>query len=355
MMAQVFILIAIVVTLAVQLHAQVTDRAAAGALPAINWNALAPLPDREGFAGAFAGVSGGALLVAGGANFPDKMPWHGGTKVWHDTVFVLEEPGAAWRVAGKLPRPLGYGVSVTTKEGVLCLGGSDATRHYADAFLLQWREGKLIHRQIPSLPVPCANMAGARVGDTVYLAGGADSPAATNALKTFWSLDLKHLRWRQLQPWPGPARMFSVAGGTDGGFYLFSGVELKPGKDGKPVRSYLRDAYRYAPASGWKRLADLPRAAAAAPSPAVLHKHHLFVISGDDGALVSFEPKSKHPGFPRDVLAYGIRADRWTSVGDSPLSRATVPVVEWRGRTVIPSGEVRPGVRSPEVWSFNFK
>ena len=42
---------------------------------------------------AVAGVSGGALLVAGGANFPDKKPWQGGTKVWYDTVFVLDEPG----------------------------------------------------------------------------------------------------------------------------------------------------------------------------------------------------------------------------------------------------------------------
>ena len=52
------------------------------------WERLPSLPDREGFAGLFAGVSGGALLVAGGANFPDAKPWEGGKKVWYDTVFV---------------------------------------------------------------------------------------------------------------------------------------------------------------------------------------------------------------------------------------------------------------------------
>ena len=36
---------------------------------------------------------GGAILVAGGANFPDKKPWEGGKKVWYDTVFVLETAG----------------------------------------------------------------------------------------------------------------------------------------------------------------------------------------------------------------------------------------------------------------------
>jgi N-acetylneuraminate epimerase len=67
------------------------------------WSKLPSLPDKEGFASMFAGVSGGALLAAGGANFPDKKPWEGGKKIWHDTVFVLEKFDGAWKVTGKLP------------------------------------------------------------------------------------------------------------------------------------------------------------------------------------------------------------------------------------------------------------
>lgn len=77
------------------------------------WEPLPSVPDPEGFASPFAGVAGGALLVAGGANFPDKRPWEGGTKVWHDTVFALGSPDAAWVTAERLPRPNAYGVSVT--------------------------------------------------------------------------------------------------------------------------------------------------------------------------------------------------------------------------------------------------
>ncbi|HTN77120.1 MAG TPA: hypothetical protein VL096_17795, partial [Pirellulaceae bacterium] len=118
------------------------------------WQQLAALPDNEGFAGAFAGVSGDALLVAGGANFPDKKPWEGGQKVWHDAVYVLEQPTGKWAVAGKLPRPLGYGVSVTHSGGVVCVGGSDAQRHYASVFRLRWHEGKLLTDLLPDLPQP---------------------------------------------------------------------------------------------------------------------------------------------------------------------------------------------------------
>src|SRR4051794_13907380 len=52
------------------------------------WRPLPDLPDPLGLAGAFAGVSSGALLVAGGANFPNGMPWDGGAKVWQDRVWV---------------------------------------------------------------------------------------------------------------------------------------------------------------------------------------------------------------------------------------------------------------------------
>src|SRR6185312_16330999 len=63
---------------------------------ALNWKQLPPLPDRLGFAAPFAGVSSGALIVAGGANFPGAMPWEGGQKAWHDSIFVLADAHGPW-------------------------------------------------------------------------------------------------------------------------------------------------------------------------------------------------------------------------------------------------------------------
>jgi N-acetylneuraminate epimerase len=319
------------------------------------WRELPRIPDAVGFAGAFAGVSGGALIVAGGANFPSTMPWEGGQKVWHDSIFALTKTNGPWLTGFKLPRPLGYGVSVTTTRGVLCAGGSDAHQHFKDVFLLNWRHGKIETKTFPSLPLPLANACGALVGTTFYIAGGIESPDATNALNNFWSLDLAQAKpeWRSLDPWPGPARMLAVAGAANGSFYLFSGVSLT-GDAGKPVRSYLNDAYCFKPGEGWKRIADLPRAAVAAPSPAIAHGNQLLIVSGDDGVLVNFEPKSVHPGFPKNMLSYDPHSDRWTNLGDTPLSRATAPIVPWQKMFVIPNGEARPGYRTPEVWGVEW-
>ena len=194
----------------------ITASAAPAGRPEMTWTQLPALPDREGFASMFAGVTGDVLLAAGGANFPGPKPWEGGTKAWYDTVFVLEKPGGPWRVAGKLPRPLGYGVSATHRSGVVCVGGSDAARHYADCFRLEWRDGQLKTFPLPPLPRPVANASGALLGDMLYVAGGIERPDATNALKTFYSLDLAAPMpaWRELEPWPGPARMLAGGGGA---------------------------------------------------------------------------------------------------------------------------------------------
>ncbi len=318
------------------------------------WSKLPPLPDKEGFASMFSGVSSGALLAAGGANFPDKKPWEGGKKIWYDTVFVLEKPDGAWQVAGKLPRPLGYGVSVTHGDGVVCVGGSDAERHHSECFILEWRNGKLMTKPLPALPRVIANLSGALLGDTLYVAGGIEKPDSTSTLKTFYALDLaaKALAWRELEPWPGPPRMLAVAAAQDGAFFLVSGTDLSAGPDGKPLRTYLKDGYRYTPGRGWQRIADLPRAAVAAPSPApTLGQTQFLVVSGDDASQLA-TPPTQHPGFPKSVLAYDTRTGRWSEAPPTPAPRVTVPTAQWQGAWLVISGEQKPGIRSPEVWKL---
>src|SRR4051794_4243255 len=79
----------------------------------LEFSRLPSLPNQHGFAGSFAGVTGNALIVAGGANFPGKPPWEGGAKAWHDSIFVLDQPDGKWRTGFKLARSTAYGISVT--------------------------------------------------------------------------------------------------------------------------------------------------------------------------------------------------------------------------------------------------
>ena len=80
-----------------------------------------------------------------------------------------------------------------------------------------------------------------------------------------------------------------------------------------------------------------------------------YVITGDDGSQVGFQPVWKHPGFSNKILVYNAVENRWKEVGKAPFARATLPAVFWDGKYVFPSGEMRPGVRSPEVWVLEIK
>lgn len=320
------------------------------ASPPHGWSELSPIPDPIGFAGSFAGVSNGTLLVAGGANFPDGgAPWTGSKKVWHDHIFALEKPDGHWKLVGKLPHPLGYGVSITRKDALIIIGGSNEKGHYADVSLLNFKNGKITFTSLPALPDPIANTSGALIGDVIYIAGGTERADAKDAEKNFWALDLaaKNKLWKKLEPWPGPARMLAVAGGLNGKFYLFSGAELKDG-----LRNYLKDAYQYTPQTGWKRIADLPSAVTAAPSPAYSTKSGLQIFGGDDGkaAADAAALKEKHPGFSRQVLNYDPSSDTWSITDQIPgPAPVTTTLTLWEGNVVIPGGEIRPAVRSPKV------
>ncbi len=317
----------------------------------IAWHQLPPLPDAHGFASPLVGISGQTLLVGGGANFSQGPIWDGGKKVWHDDVFALELGGREWRRMGKLPGPLAYAVSVSVGDGVLCAGGSDAGRHFANVFVLRIKDGALTREDLPPLPRPMAMSAGARVGDIVYLAGGQEGPGVTEPLGTFLALDLGNIPagWKELPPWPGPGRFQAVAAASGEYFYLFSGLRPKPAPD--VGLDYLKDAYRYSPRAGWEKLPDLPFPAAAAASPAPADPSGIYLVGGVDGGAAGKSPREFFH-VPQRIQVYHPAEKRWSDAGNAPVGRVCVSTTEWDGRWILPSGERSAGIRSPEVWSL---
>jgi N-acetylneuraminic acid mutarotase len=311
------------------------------------WDSLSPIPDSVGFAGSFGGTSNGALIVAGGANFPDGgAPWTGSKKVWHDRIFALESPDAEWKMVGRLPQPLGYGVSAEWKDNLIIAGGSGEEKHYADVIKVKFDGQSVTFDKLPDLPKPIANATGVVLGGKLYILGGTLDHSSQETESNFWALDLEkpESEWEVLEPWPGPSRMLAVAGTDEKSLYLFSGAQLIDGQ-----RQYLKDAYRYTVGAGWTKIAELPQAVVAAPSPAFTDQRRLVIFGGDDGSLVSGDPTT-HPGFPNKILSYDPSADEWESVGEMPaMPPVTVPLVVWKDHVVIPGGEIRPSVRTTKV------
>lgn len=261
---------------------------------------------------------------------------------------------AAWREIGRLPVPNGYGVALTVPEGVLLIGGGDAARNFSDVWLMALDASRISLRPLPALPVPLAQMAGAIVGRHVHVAGGIEKPDATVASSSHWLLDLDAIEkgWHAMPDLPAPGRILATAAAIGDAFYLLGGCSLAADRAGKPMRTYLRDAWSFS-GGRWTRLADLPRASAAAGSPAPAAGGSLFVVSGDDGAQTGLASPAKHKGFTQEILRYETTTDTWSRSG--PLNvpaPVTVPIAPWQDGFIFFNGEVRPGVRTNQVFHF---
>lgn len=324
--------------------------------PQLEWTPLPPIPDAEGYAGGFAGVSHGAMIFAGGSNFVGRRPWDGGSKQWYDKVYVLTSPEGHWILAGHLPKPNGYGVSGTFGDKLILAGGGSAAENYTAVIAVSWDHGSLVRDTLPSLPQPRAFTGGMVVDGTLYVAGGTEQTqfVAVAARRNVWALDLNKAgsSWRELPPLPGPGRIYPIVGSSGGNFYVFGGVALSPDGAGRQVKTYLKDAYVLRPGQGWSRIADLPHPEAGAPTPAAAAADgRLLIFTGDDGTRVKLDGPN-HPGFPEHGIIYDPRTDRWGPLPEIPISRSTAPTVVWRDMWVMVGGERKPGYRTPEVWGL---
>lgn len=322
--------------------------------PTVAQTKLPDLPDVHGRAGMFAGISHGTLLVAGGANFPERKPWEGGTKAWYDTVYALETNSSAWKIVGKLPQSLGYGVSATYDDGVVIIGGADATKHYAEGQVLKWKDGRLTSKSLPDLPQSLAYGCGALIGSKLYVSGGQTAPD-TPAINSLYRIDLASAepKWEVLKDCPGPGRMLAAAAVQGQSLIIAGGVTLVKDEQGQLQRKYLDTVYSYDDQEGWKELAKLPRPSTAAPSPCPNTKRGFLLLGGDDGSQLGVDP-TKHEGFRKEFWEYDAAKNSWSVFTKTLEPRVTTPCVLWNDLYVVPSGEIAPGRRTPTMMVIEF-
>jgi N-acetylneuraminate epimerase len=319
------------------------------------WTARPSYPLAPGMAGIIAGTHNGVLMAAGGANFPNRMPWDGGAKVYYDEIFVYVPGETAWRAFGRLPDRRAYAAVVSTSDGVLAIGGENADGVRPDVLRLKWEGGSVRIEQGPALPAPRTSVAAVALDGRVFVAGGYAPGTVRASAANFWCLDLADTKagWQTLPSWSGPARAQAVMAAHDGAVYLFSGLNMIADAEGKPQPTYLRDAYRYR-GGGWERLPDLPWSAIAAPSPAPIATNpaRIFVLGGVDGRLVGKVPRDTR--VPADVLCFDVGSDTWRRWAEPwPDPVVTTPTVWFRGEWWFVSGEIMAGVRTTSVWSWN--
>lgn len=344
----------------------------------VGYASLAPLP--VDVSAPFAGTLGGQIVVAGGCNFPDTPAAQGGAKKYYDKIYRYDTRHGRWQTVGRLPRPLAYGVSVTTPEGIVCVGGTDGTASRAEAFLMKSTGGVISTTPLPPLPVVLDNMAGAYHAGILYIVGGTSDGRGSNAV---WSLDLQaapHARgWKALPDYPGSPRVQPVCvvqtGSLGANLYLMGGFSPRT----EQAEGFAHtDGLVLSLATGrWTKTASIKpagtdslRTLVGASGVASGCAHIVFMggVNRDvfnaainpPAGLTAAERDSLNRAylshsaawyrFADELLIYHTITDTWVTESRSPLlARSGAAVVAQDGKWVVVGGETKPGIRSADV------
>ena len=352
---------------------------------AIQWSlsgSLPPLPAQTtalGFAGPVSGVHQGVLLVAGGANFPDGKPWEGGNKKYYAEGFVMkriQQDSLSLYKTFSLPDPLAYTACISTPAGIVCAGGENSQGVSSGVMLLQWDDhtDNVAIKKLPGLPLPLSN-AGITVHDNIiYLAGGENSDSTSSG---FYSLDITDAaaQWNRLPNLPhAVSHAVVVAQSVSGNpsVYVLGGRK----KNSNGISDIYASAFAFdLKNKTWKEIKSLPYSLCAGTGVAA-GKNDILLFGGDKGetfhktelliAAINAatdtvkkqdlirqknQLQSAHPGFSKEVLVYNSTTNNWTNTTPLPFEApVTTTAILWDNNVVIPNGEIRAGVRTPEIW-----
>jgi cyclically-permuted mutarotase family protein len=357
----------------------------------MDWKSSPPIPPRSGMAlqyglaGPLSGADGNYLLVAGGANFESGMPWRGGPKTYHDEIFLLKDHAdgsLSWEISKtKLSSPIAYSACVTTGNGFVSIGGENENGPVSNVTHYTFSDGNIRIVPLPDLPEGVSSPGATQLGNQIFVAGGLNKNGATNA---FYSLSLSHSEsgWEVLPALPVKLSHAVVASQNSGnGRAIFViGGRNKAGE----LTSFLSSVFRYSATEGqWTKVSDIvingQVAGLSAGTGLAEGNDRILLFGGDRGVLFNQTERlnlqieaatnavrkdsllqikeaflAHHPGFSNQVLSYNITTGKWSEIGTLPFEPpVTTVALTWKGKIVIPSGEIRPGVRSDRVIMTN--
>jgi sialate O-acetylesterase len=171
----------------------------------------------QGVSACFAGTIGNCLIMAGGCNYPDVPAAQGGKKKYYRGIYMAHLDGGNhlnWQRIGNLPVAVGYGVSISVPDGIICIGGNNEKTSLKSVFKIRLNGKKAVVESLPALPEPLDNFTGALCGDSIVVFGNNKVYAlCLSSMVDGWKL-VKQIDVVRQQP---------VSGFVDGDFCVWGG------------------------------------------------------------------------------------------------------------------------------------
>ena len=344
----------------------------------IRWDNQTKLPPNAdgsahlGLAGPITGMLSDKLLIAGGANFPGKMPWDGGTKQYAAQAYIYQlEDGALTLLSeSKLKDTVAYPGNCTVESTLYVAGGENqngAVRSVKKLFL----EGDILREEsLPDLPMALTNGGLVFASGKLYFVGGENAKLVSDKI---YMLDLTADAgvWEEIYTLPYRVSNAVVLSNQIDKLYI-AGGRMRNADSLSTIYDQLLGVDLQTLAIN--KIANLPRHTAAGTG-VLDDTGNILLFGGDhaetfhkvealiaqinqtaDEALKSRLTEEKavlqreHPGFSHDTWSFNLASKQWEKreniVGESPV---TTTALWHQNSIIIPSGEIRAGVRTDQI------
>lgn len=314
----------------------------------IDTQLLPQIPDAayaKGVSAPFCGILDGALVVAGGANFPEKSLLEGGPKRVYQDIWMLRE--GEWQHAGLLPDSTAYGATFSLQGKLLFVGGNVCGA--TSAQVVEFSADGV--RALDPLPFPVEQAGWTQNAGELFLVGGTNGSPVLRCKDGVWS---------QIASLPQPL-VQPVAYWADGRLYVWGGFNpetLLASDQGYCLNLETRE---------WGDAPAIPDGGTfTGATGAMLPDGRLVVVGGVNRAV--FEkalhntPEDRIPYLSQDPSWYKFRSAvyvfdgaAWKLLGEAPEAALAGPGVVSAGSVVyVTGGELKPGVRSPKSFTFKY-
>lgn len=341
---------------------------------------IGEMPDEEpgyalGVSACYVATSDSVMLLAGGCNFPETPAADGGAKRYYKGVYSASygETVLRWRKIGELPEASAYGASLQYGCKLIIAGGMNENGASDKVYMLDACDDACRVEQLPSLPCKMDNAAGAVSGNFIYVAGGNADGSPSNRV---FMLDMNNVvcGWSEIVPFPGLGRVQPVCAATFRALYLWGGFTPKGQGSDAVVHcngvkfDFLTGAWSILPEfmDETNRLFTLSGGTAVAfgdenivATGGVNREIFEDAISGTYNCVPQEEYMLRSPGwykFNDRLLLFDVATESWDIVTRNNYFARAGAVLTTDGESLFyVGGELKPGIRTPEIIQISFQ
>lgn len=344
----------------------------------IRWDNQTKLPPNAdgtphlGLAGPITGMIDDRLLIAGGANFPGKMPWDGGAKHYATQAYIyqLEDGALTFLRESELKDTVAYPGNCSVGSALYVAGGENqngALRAVKKFFL----EGDILREEpLPDLPMALTNGGLVFASGNLYFVGGENQQLVSDKIYTL-DLSAENGAWEEVLTLAQPVSNAVVVSNQKDRLYIAGGRMRNPDS----LSTIYHQLFEVDLLSGTiTQIADLPQPSAAGTG--VLDDNGNMLLFGGDHAETFHEVESliaqinqttdealknilnekkavlqrEHPGFTNNSWLFNLSNKQWEKRDDiTGASPVTTTALWHQNIIIIPSGEIRAGVRTDQI------